>query len=109
MDNVDKIGLIAGEKIENKEKEIRDLKNEIHDLKEQLKTSIPRRRVRRVFRQLKKILEQDIISDDKKHIQYLKDFITTYRNGEVVTITEDLIIAIEHSLGLIEIGDDLDV
>lgn len=108
MDNVNKIGLIAGEKIENKEKEIRDLNNEIHDLKEQLKTSIPRRRVRRVFRQLKKILEQDIVSKDIEHIKYLKDFITKYRDGEKVEISENLVIAIERCLSLTELGDDLD-
>lgn len=40
------------------------LKNENHNLKEQIENYIPRRRVRRVFKQLKKILEQDGITDD---------------------------------------------
>ena len=41
-----------------------ETKNEIHILKERLDNYIPRRRVRRVFKQLKKILEQDGVTDD---------------------------------------------
>ena len=40
------------------------LKCEVDSLKEQVQYFIPRRRVRRVYRQLKKILEQDGITDD---------------------------------------------
>ena len=40
------------------------LKAEIHNLKEQIENFIPRRRVRRVYKMLKKILEQDGITND---------------------------------------------
>ena len=45
------------------EDENRKLKSEVNDLKEQLQSYIPRRRVRRVYKQLRKILEQDIEND----------------------------------------------
>ena len=41
-----------------------NLKNENHILKERLENYIPRRRVRRVYKQLHKILTQDEIVDD---------------------------------------------
>lgn len=41
---------------------------ENHDLKEKLQNYIPRRRVRRVFKMLKKILEQDGIKDDLNNL-----------------------------------------
>lgn len=40
------------------------LKNEVDSLREQVQYFIPRRRVRRVYKQIKKILEQDGITDD---------------------------------------------
>ena len=40
------------------------LKSEISGYKEQLENYIPRRRVRRIYQQVKKILEQDGITDD---------------------------------------------
>lgn len=42
------------------------LKQENHNLKEQLENFIPRRRVRRVYKMLGKILKQDGIVDDLK-------------------------------------------
>ena len=45
-------------------KEYDKLKQENHDLKEKLQNYIPRRRVRRAFKLLKEILEQDGIKDD---------------------------------------------
>ena len=40
------------------------LKSEVSGLKEQVREFIPRRRVRRIYQQVKKILEQDGIVDD---------------------------------------------
>lgn len=40
------------------------LKCEVDSLREQIQYFIPRRRVRRVYKQIKKILEQDGITDD---------------------------------------------
>lgn len=45
-------------------KELGRLKNENDSLKEQLENFIPRRRVRRIFKMTKKILEQDGITGD---------------------------------------------
>lgn len=53
--------------IEDYEKVLEDrtnLRNENHILKERLENYIPRRRVRRVYKQLHKILTQDGIVDD---------------------------------------------
>lgn len=53
--------------IEDYEKVLEDrtnLRNENHILKERLENYIPRRRVRRVYKQLRKILIQDGIVDD---------------------------------------------
>ena len=44
--------------------ENRKLKSDNHILKERLENFIPRRRVRRVYKQLYKILTQDGITDD---------------------------------------------
>lgn len=55
--------------IEDYEKVLEDrinLKNENHILKERLKNYIPRRRVRRVYKQLYKILTQDGVVNDLK-------------------------------------------
>ena len=40
------------------------LVNENHDLKQKLENYIPRRRVRRIYKQVGKILKQDGITDD---------------------------------------------
>lgn len=53
-------------KIHRLEDENKILKQEIHNLKEQLDNFIPRRRVRRVYKMLGKILKQDGIVDDLK-------------------------------------------
>lgn len=45
-------------------KENGELKSDNHILKERLENFIPRRRVRRVYKQLYKILTQDGITDD---------------------------------------------
>ena len=66
------------------EDENRKLKSEVNDLKEQLQSYIPRRRVRRVYKQLRKILEQDIENDSAIYISQLKTFITKIeKNGEI--------------------------
>ena len=48
------------------EEEIKRLKAENIELNEKLENYIPRRRVRRIFKSLKAILEQDIQSTDKE-------------------------------------------
>ena len=54
------------------DEELKKLRAENHDLKEQIQNYIPRRRVRRVYKQLKKILGQDLIEQNYGYINYLK-------------------------------------
>ena len=86
------------------EDENRKLKSEVNDLKEQLQSYIPRRRVRRVYKQLRKILEQDIENDSAIYISKLKTFITNIeKNGEAVA-GQDIKTAIEHLLSICEVN-----
>lgn len=87
------------------EDENRKLKSEVNDLKEQLQSYIPRRRVRRVYKQLRKILEQDIENDSAIYIYQLKTFITNIeKNGEAVA-GQDIKTAIEHLLSICEVNE----
>lgn len=87
------------------EDENRKLKSENNDLKEQLQSYIPRRRVRRVYKQLRKILEQDIENDSAIYISQLKTFITNIeKNGEAVA-GQDIKTAIEHLLSICEVNE----
>lgn len=87
------------------EDENRKLKSEVNDLKEQLQNYIPRRRVRRVYKQLRKILEQDIENDSAIYISQLKTFITNIeKNGEAVA-GQDIKTAIEHLLSICEVNE----
>lgn len=86
------------------EDENRKLKSEVNDLKEKLQSYIPRRRVRRVYKQLRKILEQDIENDSAIYISQLKIFITNIeKNGEAVA-GQDIKTAIEHLLSICEVN-----
>lgn len=87
------------------EDENRKLKSEVNDLKEKLQSYIPRRRVRRVYKQLRKILEQDIENDSAIYISQLKTFITNIeKNGEAVA-GQDIKTAIEHLLSICEVNE----
>lgn len=87
------------------EDENRKLKSEVNDLKEQLQSYIPRRRVRRVYKQLRKILEQDIENNSAIYISQLKTFITNIeKNGEAVA-GQDIKTAIEHLLSICEVNE----
>lgn len=80
----------------------RELEIENHDLKEQLKNYIPRRRVRRVFKQLKKILEQDIENKNTEYVQTLKDFISIIEKEGSAVAGPEVKDAIEHIIGSYE-------
>ena len=56
-------------------KELRRLRAENVEMKEKLDNYIPRRRVRRIFKSLKAILEADIQDDNKIYLDQLKEFI----------------------------------
>lgn len=76
----------------------KELEKEVHDLKEKLENYIPRRRVRRVFKQLKKILDQDVENDNKKYVQTLKEFIYVIEKEGCAVAGQDIKTAIEHLL-----------
>lgn len=82
------------------------LKRENHDLKEQLASYIPRRRVRRVFKQLKKILEQDMPDDSKKYLDQLKKFITEIEKNGSAEADQSIKTAIEHLISICEVTSD---
>ena len=86
------------------ESELQKLKNENNALKEQLKNYIPRRRVRRVYKQLKKILEQDLNNENKKYKEILVEFINKIEKEGKAEADKDIKEAIEHLLS----GLDLD-
>ncbi len=91
-----------------KDEEIKKLKSELASKDEQLKSYIPRRRVRRVYKQLKHILEQDLIEENNGYINYLKVVIRRFRGdkdtpgNKEFMIDEPTIVAIEHLLGYFE-------
>ena len=67
--------LINDKDIMKVNKELRRLRAENVEMKEKLDNYIPRRRVRRVFKSLKAILEADIQDDNKIYLDQLKEFI----------------------------------
>lgn len=90
------------------EEELKKLRIENHDLKEQIQNYIPRRRVRRVFKQLKKILEQDLIEQNYGYINYLKSIIDKHKmikendKAGVIIVDDVMITAIENLIGFYE-------
>lgn len=90
------------------EEELKKLRAENHDLKEQIQNYIPRRRVRRVYKQLKKILEQDLIEQNYGYINYLKSIIDRHKiikeNNQtaVIVVDDTMITAIENLIGFYE-------
>ena len=80
--------------------EIQELKNKITSLENQLKSYIPRRRVRRIYKLLGNILEAD--TDVSPHIQTLKDFITKIEKEGKAEAGQEIKTAIEHLLSVRE-------
>lgn len=92
----------------DEKKQIEQLKQEVHNLKEQLESSIPRRRVRRVFKEFKKMLEQDINTDTKKDIDILKEFITKIEKDGESMAGQEIKTAIEHLISVSLVTKDTD-
>lgn len=80
--------------------EIRELKNEIHNLKEQMQNFIPRRRVRRVYKQLGNILDED--TNTTEHVDTLKKFINKIEKEGKAEASQEIKTAIEHLLSVRE-------
>lgn len=87
------------------EEEIKKLRAENHDLKEQLENYIPRRRVRRVYKQLKTILETDIADENKQYIDILINFVQKIEKEGPQEAGQDIKAAIERVLGLVDLND----
>lgn len=87
------------------EEEIKKLKAENVELKEQLENYIPRRRVRRVYKQLKTILEADIQNENKESVELLTQFIQKIEKEGPQEAGQEIKAAIERVLGLVDLND----
>lgn len=86
-------------------KELRRLKAENVEMKEKLDNYIPRRRVRRIFKSLKAVLEADIQDDNKIYLDQLKEFIQKIEKEGPQMAGQEIKTAIEHIIGDYELKD----
>lgn len=86
-------------------KELRRLKAENVEMKEKLDNYIPRRRVRRIFKSLKSILEADIQDDNKIYLDQLKEFIQKIEKEGPQMAGQEIKTAIEHIISDYELKD----
>lgn len=89
-------------------KELRRLRAENVEMKEKLDNYIPRRRVRRIFKSLKAILEADIQDDNKIYLDQLKEFIQKIEKEGPQMAGQEIKTAIEHIIGDYELKDPED-
>lgn len=86
-------------------KELKRLRAENVEMKEKLENYIPRRRVRRVFKSMKNILEMDLKDDNKIYLDQLKEFIQKIEKEGPQMAGQDIKTAIEHIIGDYELQD----
>lgn len=86
-------------------KELRRLRAENVEMKEKLDNYIPRRRVRRIFKSLKAVLEADIQDDNKIYLDQLKEFIQKIEKEGPQMAGQEIKTAIEHIIGDYELKD----
>lgn len=86
-------------------KELRRLKAENVEMKEKLDNYIPRRRVRRIFKSLKAILEADIQDDNKIYLDQLKELIKKIEKEGPQMVGQEIKTAIEHLISDYELKD----
>ena len=86
-------------------KELRRLKAENVEMKEKLDNYIPRRRVRRIFKSLKAILEADIQDDNKIYLDQLKELIRKIEKEGPQMVGQEIKTAIEHLISDYELKD----
>lgn len=86
-------------------KELRRLKAENVEMKEKLDNYIPRRRVRRIFKSLKAILEADIQDDNKIYLDQLKELIQKIEKEGPQMVGQEIKTAIEHLISDYELKD----
>ena len=82
------------------EEKLKELEKENHNMKEQLQNFIPRRRVRRVYKMLGKILDKD--TDTTFYVTMLKDFINKIEKEGKAEAGQEIKTAIEHLLSVRE-------
>lgn len=82
------------------EEELKKLKAENHNLSEQLKNFIPRRRVRRVYKMLGNILDEN--TDTTMYAEVLKEFINKIEKKGRAEAGPEIKVAIEHLLSVRE-------
>lgn len=80
--------------------EIQNLKNKIAEQKEQLENFVPRRRVRRIYKMLGNILDEN--TDTIKYVDVLKEFINKIEKEGKAEAGQDIKTAIEHLLSVRE-------
>ena len=86
-------------------KELRRLKAENVEMKEKLDNYIPRRRVRRIFKSLKAILEADIQDNNKIYLDQLKELIQKIEKEGPQMVGQEIKTAIEHLISDYELKD----
>ena len=84
-------------KLENK---LKELEKENHNLREQLENFIPRRRVRRIYKMLGNILDEN--TDTIFYVTVLKDFINKIEKEGKAEAGQEVKTAIEHLLSIRE-------
>ena len=82
------------------EDKLKELEKENHNMREQLQNFIPRRRVRRVYKMLGKILDKD--TDTTFYVTMLKDFINKIEKEGKAEAGQEIKTAIEHLLSVRE-------
>lgn len=82
------------------ENKLKELEKENHNLREQLENFIPRRRVRRVYKMLGYILEEN--TDTAFYVTILKDFINKIEKEGKAEAGQEIKTAIEHLLSVRE-------
>lgn len=82
------------------EEENKKLKAQNHDLLEQLENYIPRRRIRRVYKMLGNILDEN--TDTTSYVQTLKEFINKIEKEGKAEAGQEIKTAIEHLLSVRE-------
>ena len=84
-------------KLENK---LKELEKENHNLREQLENFIPRRRVRRIYKMLGNILDEN--TDTIFYVTILKNFINKIEKEGKAEAGQEVKTAIEHLLSVRE-------
>lgn len=80
--------------------EIQNLKNKIAEQRKQLENFVPRRRVRRIYKMLGDILDEN--TDTIEYVDVLKEFINKIEKEGKAEAGQDIKTAIEHLLSVRE-------